>query len=409
MRVLNCLSRSHLGGANWRVAFVARILASRQVETIVLFPDNGDLQFQTLLGTWNIPYVRLRLSQLRKPRRIIHNLRHLGTMFAQVRRIAGTIARERIDLLHVNAVTNFVPVLSAIVSAKPVVWHWNDTLTPRWFAAVMKCVAWAPHVYVAAASKTVGRKYALARMGECYLGLIEPPAIPPQDEVPAYETVQLRRDLPVIGFVGGLVEMKGVLEFVEVMARLRSEGMALRAYVVGNAPPGHGEFYDSLRRRIVQLGLDETIVFLGYRFDAAYLMTQMDVLLFPSWSEASSLVVLQALAVGLPIAATAVGDNDAILAPFGMPVMKPGDVPAMTRAVKDLLAMDRAMKDDYARRASSYVEAHHSPQAVARRHAELYERILKASGAKKSAHGHAAAAAPNAERADPDEKVYDID
>ena len=67
---------------------------------------------------------------------------------------------------------------------------------------------------------------------------------------------------------------------------------------------GEGELHSDLRRRAIELGIDERVRFLGRRDDLPDLMGASDLFALTSLSEGLPLVVLEAMALGLPVVAT---------------------------------------------------------------------------------------------------------
>ncbi len=66
-----------------------------------------------------------------------------------------------------------------------------------------------------------------------------------------------------------------------------------------------GDTQDSIYPQLAAtLGIEDRVTFLGYRSDVNHLMRQVDLFIFPSRYEACSLVVLEALASGLPVIIT---------------------------------------------------------------------------------------------------------
>jgi glycosyltransferase involved in cell wall biosynthesis len=141
------------------------------------------------------------------------------------------------------------------------------------------------------------REYVIAN------GIDDPcPTGPPQHSLaPVSEARPLR-----LLFVAMLRESKGVLVLVEAAARLKATGVAFRLEIMGQfiSP----EFKDQVQARVADLGLNEQITFLGMltgdaKF-AAY--ARADVFCMPTHyeREAFPVVLLEAMAYGLPIVAT---------------------------------------------------------------------------------------------------------
>lgn len=72
---------------------------------------------------------------------------------------------------------------------------------------------------------------------------------------------------------------------------------------------GEGSQEQALRDLAVQLGVDESTEFLGYRDDALALLERSSILLAPCPNDGLGLAVVEAMAVGLPIVAAAAGGH----------------------------------------------------------------------------------------------------
>jgi len=98
--------------------------------------------------------------------------------------------------------------------------------------------------------------------------------------------------------------------------------------------------FDDVRRRVHALGLASHVVMTGFRRDVPEVMAALDVLVLPSVrSEATSQVIPQALAVGTPVVATAVGGIPEIVKDGGTGrLVPPGEPAALAAAIVDVLA-----------------------------------------------------------------------
>ncbi|HMV50958.1 MAG TPA: glycosyltransferase family 4 protein [Blastocatellia bacterium] len=76
---------------------------------------------------------------------------------------------------------------------------------------------------------------------------------------------------------------------------------------------GEGEFRQTLTEEINQYGVADAVRLLGHRADVPQLMQAADVLAFPSHVEAMSLVLLEAMAAGLPLVASRVGGTPELI------------------------------------------------------------------------------------------------
>jgi glycosyltransferase involved in cell wall biosynthesis len=107
---------------------------------------------------------------------------------------------------------------------------------------------------------------------------------------------------PLVGVVARLQPEKGVANFLKAAARVSEVAPRTRFLVVGDGP-----LREELLDLSEHLGVSERVRFLGYRTDSRALMEHMDVLVVPSLTEGSPLIVLEAMAASVPVVASAVG------------------------------------------------------------------------------------------------------
>jgi glycogen synthase len=114
-------------------------------------------------------------------------------------------------------------------------------------------------------------------------------------------------------FVGGLIERKGVRWLLEAFAICRRHDPALTLTLVGE-----GELRPELAKRAAELGVAEAVTFVGAvpPARALRLMYQHDVLVHPSRYETFGVVVVEAVAAGMPVIVTRCGGPEQTLAGF---------------------------------------------------------------------------------------------
>ncbi len=161
-----------------------------------------------------------------------------------------------------------------------------------------------------------------------------------------------RGDILVVGTVGRLTPVKDQRALLSAAAHLRGEhpelADRLRLLLVGDGPL-RGELEEQVRT----LGLEEVAWLAGDRQDVPDLLQLMDVFTLPSLGEGISNTVLEAMASGLPVVATAVGGNlELVQDGVSGALVPPGDPEALAAALAGLLAddVDRARRGEAAHR-----------------------------------------------------------
>ena len=139
---------------------------------------------------------------------------------------------------------------------------------------------------------------------------VEPSDRPVQPNSEAPDTGQAGKGPLRLGYLGRLTRSKGIVEFVDTLLQLATSGTPVEAIVAGPLDPDLSEAQlDRLRAH------DVSVTYLGV-LDAAgktLFFDQIDALLFPSYTEAEPVVVLEALANDVPVFATDVGCLPALI------------------------------------------------------------------------------------------------
>ena len=145
---------------------------------------------------------------------------------------------------------------------------------------------------------------------------------------------RLAPDGPLVGIVGRLDPAKGQDDFLRAAARLDP---GVRFAVVGGAIVGHeGDLAERLRHLAHTLGLADRVTFTGHVDDPLPWIDALDVMVVASHHEAFGLVCVEALALGVPVVATATDGPAAILG--GDRLVPVGDPAALADGVRRALA-----------------------------------------------------------------------
>jgi glycosyltransferase involved in cell wall biosynthesis len=147
----------------------------------------------------------------------------------------------------------------------------------------------------------------------------------------------------------------------------------------------------SLERSCRDLGIAQNVAFLGTRNDVPALLAASDVYVHPSLQEGYSNALLEAMAVGLPVIATAVGGNvEAVDDGLTGCLVPAADSAALASAMVRLLKDSRSAQQLGARGRAA-VRDRHDIDAMVRAYEAAYDRLLS-RGASKAATSASAAA-----------------
>jgi len=140
-------------------------------------------------------------------------------------------------------------------------------------------------------------------------------------------------DRALVGFVGRLTSVKNPSLFIEVALRVVRQCPGTRFVFVGD-----GELRSTLGRQVDALGLAQHIVFAGWQVDMPTVYADLDMLALTSLNEGTPVTVIEALAAGTPVVASAVGGVPDVVRDQETGVLAPsGDAEAMAEGIVHLL------------------------------------------------------------------------
>lgn len=141
-----------------------------------------------------------------------------------------------------------------------------------------------------------------------------------------------------IGTVAALRAEKNLARLLRAFAAL-PEGLGVRLQLVGDGPERPG-----LEALAAELGIAPRVRFLGHVADPAPLYAGFDIFALSSDTEQMPISVLEAMAAGLPVAATDVGDVRAMLAEENAPFVVPKAEDTALAGAMRALAADAALR-----------------------------------------------------------------
>ncbi len=158
-------------------------------------------------------------------------------------------------------------------------------------------------------------------------------------------------DRPVIAMVARMHRVKGHHGMLQIMPRIVKSCPDALLLLIGDGPERA-----NCEALVRELNLQTQVRFLGHRKDVAELLAASDVVVVPSQQEGLGLAAIEALAIGKPVVAYAVGGlPEVITEGVDGRLIEPQDQQAFADAVITLLK-DRAMMQTYGVRAAVSAE-----------------------------------------------------
>lgn len=177
----------------------------------------------------------------------------------------------------------------------------------------------------------------------------------------------IAEDDMVIGTVGKLHSGKGVYALLNAAGRIYHDFQSLKLLFVGDGPEKEG-----MIRQAGALGIRDRVVMAGLRQDVERMYSAMDIFALPSDNEGMPTVLIEAMAMNIPVIATPVGGVTEIIdnEENGL-LVPPGDEKLLADSIMRFLA-DREFASRLAAKGRQTVESEFSDRALAQRFENIF-------------------------------------
>jgi glycosyltransferase involved in cell wall biosynthesis len=365
LRVCLVIGQLGLGGTEKQVVLLAEGLRQRGVDVCVAVLT-GDGPRGDALRAAGVPVVHLGL-------RPSPGWRVVPQFVAVLGRLTRHLRRFRPDVVHAFLFHSYVlGAPAARLAGVPAVIagrrSLDDFTRGRPLALAVERIATAlTQRLVANADAVAVRVRSTERVPDRKLSVIYN-GLPPAAFEPA-EAAELDTPHPVVLCVANLHSYKGHADLLAAAALLGDRGRPCTLALAGEGPQRV-----ALRHLAGRLGIDVRL--LGARTDVDRLLARADVVVLPSTTEGMSNAVMEAMAAGRPVVATAVGGTPELLAAGRGVLVAPGDPRALADALDEVLG-DPAHAARLGRAAREWSRAHLSADTMVHRHLALYDELLE--------------------------------
>ncbi|TQK50650.1 glycosyltransferase involved in cell wall biosynthesis [Streptomyces sp. SLBN-118] len=371
-RVCLMIGQLGLGGAEKQIVILARGLVARGIETTLFLLSNRGPREEELAGS-GVTIISLGYRGITRP--WVDLRRALNDTAAGLRafvRLVAHLRRARPQVLHAYLFHCYIAAAPAARLARvPVCVAGRRSLGTfkegrRVQLAVERVATGMTHLVVAnahAVAEDAMRQEGLPRdkIAVIHNGMEE-------RDFRAVSPAHLTTDLPVVLCVANLRTYKGHQYLLDAVSRLGQRKQPCTLVLIGEGPQR-----PDLEQQAERLGIDAR--FLGHRTDVAAFLARADVVVLPSLQEGLSNAVMEAMAAGRPVVATAVGGTPELLCDRGV-LVPPADAEALAEGLHWMLT-DHAASARLGKAAREWALEHLSADTMVERHVSLYRRLLE--------------------------------
>jgi len=344
-KVLFVHSSASLYGSDRCLFWITRDLIENGIEVDVVLPFSGPLEAELQDSGVNVHLIDPIVFR-RNIKQPLEMARFMGNAIPAVGRLRSLIRKRRFDLVHSNTGVVIGGAIAARLTGTRHIWHFREILSEFAFLwRLHEPLVSATSDEIICISRAVASQFKSQKLQRklnvIYDGIPAsgtPPAKrPARDNAGPYRLIS----------VGMLAPYKGQDILIGALGKLVERGLDVELDLVGDAFRGQTVFQQQLKELARDLGLQDRIRFLGFQEDIGPFLEAADFFIHPSTRpEGLGLVILEAMARGVPVIATRHGGALEIIKDgengFLVP---PNDDLAMAVAVEDLIRNPQRAND----------------------------------------------------------------
>jgi glycosyltransferase involved in cell wall biosynthesis len=394
VKIVHIEAGRHLYGGAQQVAYLVDALAERGISNVVVCPRGAAIAGRVAASA-----------------EVVEAPFGGDLDFTLPARLRSVLAKVDPDLVHVHS-RRGADLYAGLAAGG----HWPAVLTRR-----VDSAEWAPwarfkytrYARVVAISRAVERALLAAGLPRERVQLV-PSGVDAERYRPdpgartrLLAAFSLPEDAFVAGVVAQLIPRKGHRELLDWIPSLAARHPRLVVLCFGRGP-----LAERIEREIAARGVERHVVLAGFRDDLPTLLPGLDALLHPATAEGLGVAVLEALACGVPVVASAVGGLVDVIepgvhgllvpcgahgvpaprgvegprGPRGMqrPSVPPGERGAWIEAL-ELLMTDPAARERFAAAGRRRVEEAFSAERMAEGTLAVYEAVLHGGAVRRRA------------------------
>jgi glycosyltransferase involved in cell wall biosynthesis len=294
------------------------------------------------------------------------------------------IRREHIDVVHTHLEgADVIGGAAARVARRPVVstlhivHEWRSNLRRGRQVLADAAARWLPQRFIAVSEPVKESHVRRLHLDPAVIEVLPnvslaDRSLPDDFDLEALRATFARRDGVLLCTVANLIaNKKDVPSLLRAMPAVRDAlDREVTLVVVGDGPQR-----PDLERLADDLGIADIVRFVGYRDDAIQILASCDLLCHATLFEGMPMVVLEAMALGLPVVATrAPGVTDVVDDGRTGVLVPPRDPQALGAAIVRVLSDDE-LRDDLVRTARAKIASAHNTEAWVARIERIYEDL----------------------------------
>ena len=289
------------------------------------------------------------------------------------------IKEHKIDILHCHQYTPYVyGVIAAIFTSTKVIFTEHGRFYPdrsSWKRKIINPILSQFTASITAISKAT--KQALItyeffnsdKIEVVYNGIIDL-SQRTFDTKGTQQELNIAEDEIIFGTISRLDPIKNHIMMLSAFSQLVQTHPKCKLLIVGD-----GEMRSQLEQLTNELNIGDNVVYTGYKASPQKYLDVIDVFLLTSFSEGTSMTLLEAMSFSKPSIVTDVGGNPEIVIDNETGLIIPNDN-SESLVTKMKLLLDQKLRNTYGENAKARFEAQFSLKNMSKRYSSIYKKCL---------------------------------
>lgn len=343
------------GKEKWLLALLKHIDRTRYPSIVIPLIDEDSFPLADMLNQYGIEFHTIRISG--------------KYSFRKAKEIADLVEKKRIDILHTHDYKSDIlglvtkSKLSVKVISTPHGWS-NEMDVKLQLYQMLDRLALGLFDHVAPLSLHIEKSLVFTRNRQRTL-------IVNFIDIVGISVVEVK-DEKLFSYVGRLTPLKRVVDVIHAITHTNDK--EIRLQIIGDGPQS-----DDLKRLVSKLGVQDRVLFLGFRNDALDLLGRSAALVLPSLTEGTSRIVMEAMAMGKPVIGTDVQGINTLIEQNKTGLLVSVKDPRSIARAMDRLATDKTLSHSLGSAARDHILENHSAEVVVKKYEKLYDRVCASS------------------------------
>lgn len=298
MTIAQFVVSKSFGGVEGHICTLIKLLYSNDYRFIIICNKNIEENFRNRLSGYNVEYATLDLNP--------------GFNIRQFKKLKHLFSKMKPDLVHchlysatrVGAIPAKMAGIDRVIETIHIEEVWRKGIKKMLFCGIDSVIGRMFVDHYIAVSDSVSRFYQKNK----WVPHQKISTIHNTTELSGISVKQNKTFSHTLGFLGRLVHQKGLDVLIKSMQILKNNGSKWSLKIGGSGP-----LMNDLSQQVQDLGLNNTVAFLGNVTDRDHFFNEIDVFVLPSRYEGFPLVLIEAGMYEMPVVATRVSGNPEII------------------------------------------------------------------------------------------------